>query len=219
MERNEGVGRLGHDLATARGRRAFIIEMCRRRQRPGTGSDLAALMQRGPIMQWPDLGQVLGPLQWAITDAVATRLYMPERAAADLDVIVAGESLGEAERRLSEAGWERTGDLAIGGSSWRSLEGAQVDVIVCEEPWCADALAQAQSNRDAQGLPVLPLPYLVLQKLASSRAPDIGDLTRMLGLADDDALARVREAVRRHAPDDVEDLEALIELGKRETGR
>lgn len=205
------------DIRTPRGRRALIIEMCRRRQKPGAGSDLVALMERGPTMEWPDMRRALDPLPWAVVGAVATRLYMPERSTVDLDIMVAEADLVEAEARLQAAGWERTGDLAVGGSHWRSQEGDQVDLLACEEPWCQEALAEAQDNRDEQGLPIIALPYLVLLKLNSSRTIDIGDLGRMLGLAEDEALDRVRQVVRKHAPEDLEDLEALIELGKLET--
>ena len=82
-------------------------------------------------------------------------------------------------------------------------------------PACA-AIAAAGDNRDGDGLPVLPLPYIVLLKLRSSRAIDVADLSRMLGLADDEALAEVRDKVQEFAPADAEDLEAIIELGKLE---
>jgi hypothetical protein len=91
--------------------------------------------------------------------------------------------------------------------------------VECAEPWCGVAIAEAQANRDKQGLPILPLPYLVLAKLRASRGRDVGDLTQMLGLADAAQRERVRAVVRRYSPEDVEDVEALIELGRLETGR
>ncbi|HJN17104.1 MAG TPA: hypothetical protein QGH10_16480, partial [Armatimonadota bacterium] len=112
--------------------------------------------------------------------------------------------------------WERMGDLTIGGTIWRSPEGVEVDILVCAEPWVGSAIAAAGDNRDGDGLPVLPLPYIVLLKLRSSRAIDVADLSRMLGLADDEALAEVRDKVQEFAPADAEDLEAIIELGKLE---
>ena len=205
------------DLHTPRGRRALIIDMARRRQRPGTGSLLRALMEDNPVTRWPDLREVLAPLPWGVIGAVATRLYMPERATHDLDIMVMTSDLREAESRLAQAGWQREGELTVGGSSWRLPEGARLDVLACDEPWCPEALAEAESNRDQQGLPVLPLPYLVLTKLRSSRTIDLGDLPRMLGLADEVALDRVRAVVRKYSPEDAEDLESLIELGKLET--
>ena len=207
------------DLTTARGRRAFLIAMCRRRQRPGTGSNLETLMEGGPWMVWPDLSEVLGPIPWAVIGAVATRQYMPERVTKDLDVVIADADGREAARRLREAGWEETGRLMIGGASWLSPQGVGLDLVECGEPWCREAIAEAQGNRDKQGLPILPLPYLVLTKLRASRGRDVGDLTQMLGMADEAERERVRETVARYAPEDTEDVDALIELGKLETGR
>ncbi len=42
----------------------------------------------------------------------------------------------------------------------------------------------------------------------------LGDLSRMLGLASDAELARVRQIVARYSPDDLADLESLIYLGR-----
>jgi hypothetical protein len=173
-------------------------------------------MERGPAMRWPDLGDTLAPLPWAVAGAVATRLYMPERVTADLDIVVLAADLGEAEKRLTAAGWGRTGDLAIGGSSWSSPDGLALDMVALDTSWAPDALQQAAGNRDRQGLPILPLPYLVLLKLSSGRVQDTADVARMLGLADEDTLARVRAVLREHSPEDAEDLEALIELGRLE---
>lgn len=53
-------------------------------------------------------------------------------------------------------------------------------------------------------------------KIDASRSVDLGDLTRMLGLASDEDLEAVRHAVGRYAPDDRDDLETMIYLGKKE---
>lgn len=53
-------------------------------------------------------------------------------------------------------------------------------------------------------------------KLATSRAYDIGDLSRMLGWADERDLNRVRQVVARYQPQDLDDLESLIYLGQQE---
>jgi hypothetical protein len=63
---------------------------------------------------------------------------------------------------------------------------------------------------------VLVLPYLVLMKLESSRLQDTADLSRMLGLASEEELARVRAVVARYAPGEADDLESLIYLGRLE---
>lgn len=91
-------------------------------------------------------------------------------------------------------------------------------MIEGREAWWQDAIVQAQTNRDAQGLPILPLPYLVLMKFQSGRVQDIADVTRMLGQANKNALEAVRALFKEFAPGDRDDLESLITLGKLETG-
>jgi hypothetical protein len=143
---------------------------------------------------------------------------MPERATQDLDIAVRKEDAQEVRRRLAEAGFRHQGELSIGGSSWASPEGLPVDVVEGEEPWLAQALAEAQQNRDAQGLPVLPVPYLVLMKFQAGRVQDLADVTRMLGQASQETLSTVRQLFDQHLPAELEDLESLIVLGQMELG-
>ncbi|MCU0725137.1 MAG: hypothetical protein MUE73_05010 [Planctomycetes bacterium] len=168
-------------------------------------------------MAWPDLTGVLSPLPWAVVGAAATRLYMPERATRDLDVAVRAGDARDVRDRLSRAGFTQLGELSIGGSSWRATDGAEIDVIEGREEWWDDALREAQANRDASGLPILPLRHLVLMKLRSGRVQDIADVARMLGQADPGALDAVRALFRRYAPADLGDLESLAALGRLET--
>jgi hypothetical protein len=199
--------------------RRTIIDMALRRQRPGTGSGLDFLMQRTATVQWPDLTDILSPIEWAVVGAAATRLYMPERATKDFDIAIAVQEAERVRRKLTIAGYVRTGELSIGGSRWQSPDGIQIDVIEGHEEWWPQALAAAQSNRDEQGLPVLPFPYLILMKFNASRTIDLGDIARMVGLANEDQLQQVRALFRRYAPTDLEDLESLILLGRLEMGR
>jgi hypothetical protein len=198
--------------------RRMFIDIVRRHAKPGSGSSRAFLEQRTTYMAWPDLSAVLAPLNWAVVGAAATRLYMPERMTHDLDVAVSEADATAARQKLSVAGFEYQDELSIGGSTWRMPGGQMLDVIEGHDPWWGDALAEAQTNRDAQGLPILPLRYLVLMKFLSGRSTDIGDVTRMLGQADDLALDNVRALFRQyaHQPEDLEDLESLIALGKLE---
>ncbi len=53
-------------------------------------------------------------------------------------------------------------------------------------------------------------------KFNASRTIDLGDITRMLGLADEPALMQVRSVFRQYVPEDMDDLESLIALGKLE---
>lgn len=196
--------------------RRTIIDMARRRQRPGSGSARSFLEERTTMTQWPDLTPVLAPILWAVAGAAATRLYMPERSTRDLDLVIESRDTQAVTRKLRAAGFTLLGSLSIGGTRWQSPQGIPIDVIEGAEPWWPLALQAAQSNRDAQGLPVLPLPYLALMKFNASRTIDLGDLTRMLGLADAATLAQVRDLFRQFAPDGLEDLESLIALGKLE---
>jgi hypothetical protein len=168
------------------------------------------------MLQWSDLTPVLSPVLWAVVGAAATRLYMPERLTRDLDIAVDVQDIEVAYDKLSKAGYSQIGTLSIGGTRWQSTGGVSVDVIEGRAPWWPATLQEAQSNRDEQGLPVLPLPYLVLMKFNASRTIDLGDIARMLGLADEVALAQVRRVFRQYAPDDLNDLESLITLGKLE---
>jgi hypothetical protein len=204
-------------LDAVRERRRLIIEMCQRRQRPGTGSVLESLMTRSPTMSWPDLTAVLEGLPWGVIGAVAARHYMPERMTADIDIAVRAEDGPEAERRLAAAGYRRLGGLTTGGASWEAPTGHRVDVVEGREQWWSEALVQAADNQDAQGLPIVPLPYLVLTKLRTGRVQDVADVTRMLGLAEDSALDQVRRLIADESPRDLDDLESLITLGQLET--
>jgi hypothetical protein len=197
-------------------RRHIMIEICRRRIHPGSGSAPEFLRRRTAMISWPDLRPVLQGVAWAITGAVATRAYMPERLTRDLDILVRRQDESLVKERLAAAGYALGSALAIGGFVAYSLEGTEIDVILGDYGWLDEALACVRE--DQAGFPVLDLPYLVLAKLAASRAQDIGDLSRMLGFASDEELARVREVVARRAPAEMDDLESLIYLGRLERG-
>jgi hypothetical protein len=162
-----------------------------------------------------NLTSVLSPIGWAVVGAVATRHYMPERMTQNLNIAIAVADSAEVRRKLKEAGFTYQGELSIGGSSWTAPDGTSVDVVEGTDDWWTNAIAEAQSNRDAQRLPILPLPYLALMKFRVGRVQD-ADITRMLGQADDETLAAVRRLFARDAPNDREVLESLIALGKLE---
>lgn len=138
--------------------RQVLIEMARRRQRPGTGSDRTFLQQRTARMTFPDLTPILESIPWATVGAAAIRLYMPERATQDLHIAIRAADAPQVRQRLTAAGFTYQGELSVGGSSWLTPEGFMVDVLECQEPWFGQAVAEAAYNRDLQGLTVLPLP-------------------------------------------------------------
>jgi hypothetical protein len=196
-------------------RRRILINICRRRIRPGTGSSLESLRRRTAMNPWPDLRPVLRGIPWVVIGAVATRAYMPERATKDLDILVRREDGEKVRERLEAAGYTFVTHLAVPGFLVHSPEGVEVDVVLGDDPWLDEALAHPR--QDPAGFPVLDLPYLVLTKLIASRLQDVADLSRMLGLASDEELASVRTVVARYAPTEMDDLESLIYLGRFET--
>jgi hypothetical protein len=139
---------------------------------------------------------------------------MPERATEDIDIVVEAAHVRLVEDRFRSAGFTKTGPLSIGGSSWRSPDATIVDLIEGRDAWWPDALEDAATNKDQQGLPVLTLPYLVLMKALAGRPPDASDITQMLGDASSAALAEVRAVMRRRYRDYVDDLESLIVAGR-----
>ncbi|MCS7056591.1 MAG: nucleotidyltransferase family protein [Thermoflexales bacterium] len=199
---------------TPRQRRRLMIEMLKRRIRPGAGSSHEFMRRRTAIHPWPDLRPILGGIGWALVGGVATRAYMPERATKDLDILVHRDDGDEVMRRLNRAGYQLVSRLAVPGYALRSPTGVEVDVLLGSDPWLKEALERP--NYDPAGYPVLGLPYLTLMKLSAQRAQDWADVSRMLGWATDAELDAVRDVIARYSPEDLEDLESLIFLGRQE---
>ena len=166
---------------------------------------------------WPDLRSILQGIPWVIVGGVATRAYMPERTTKDLDILVHASDSDAVRKRLEAAGYRYLSALAVPGFLVCSPQGVDVDVILGSYPWLKHALAHPR--QDPAGYPVLDLPYLILMKIVAYRIQDAADISRMLGLASDDELARVRAVVARYAPNETEDLESLIYLGQVEMGK
>jgi len=163
---------------------------------------------------WPDLRPILKGIEWAIIGGVATRAYMPERMTKDMDIVV-HQSDGEAViERLEEAGYRIASHLAVPGYLMLSPDGIELDVLFGNYPWLKKALYQP--GQDPAGYPVLKLPYITLMKMGAQRAQDWADVSRMLGWASDADLDEVRAVVKQYAPEDLEDLESLIFIGKKE---
>ena len=149
-----------------------------------------------------------------VVGGVATRLYAPERMTDDLDVLVAAADAETLYEELTHGGAVNGGRLAIGGSHWLLPDGTPLDVLEEDAAWVVEAMAAPSPGPD--GLPVIALPYLVLLKMRASRGIDIGDLTRMLGAADEADLEKTRQVIHAHLSDADEDLESLISLGQLE---
>ena len=165
-------------------------------------------------MDWPDLRNILRGIPWVLIGGVATRAYMPERMTKDMDVLVHERDGEEDRKRLEAAGFVYVSGLIVPGALLRSPEGAEVDLIYGRYPWLEAALSRP--GHDPAGFPVMALPYLVLLKMWATRDQDWTDITRMLSTATDAQIAEVRAVIARYSPEDSDDLETMIYLGKRE---
>lgn len=208
--------------------RKALIAMSRRRQRPGSGSVLPELLKhRGVTVDWwreSSSALAEGGVPNAAGGAIAANAYMPPRHTADFDLMIELDKLRAAGRLVAAAGWEFIADLDLyehlEGSSWKDPDdqARELDVIGLPGDWGRAAIASAQANVTG-GIPTLTLPFLVITKLISARVQDTGDLARMLGAVNESARHEVRDVVRHYRPEDLEDVEQLIELGKLEFGR
>ena len=194
----------------------FLIGLSLRLAKPGSGTSREFLSRRTAMKIWPDLTSALGEIPWAVVGGVATRAYMPERTTADLDVFIEASQAGEVHRRLAGAGFEFKQELSIGGSAWNSPEGIEVDLLEAREEWQAEAIQNAAYNRDAQGLPILPFESFILLKFRSGRVQDLADISRMLGLADEENIRKARTFFSTMEPSSLEDFDNLLELGRLE---
>jgi hypothetical protein len=190
----------------------------------GRREDPAALRELWnyqPQSRWTE-DRVLDAIPYAVIGGVATRLYMPERTTADIDLLVAPEDLDAAIAQLTSKGYTRVAralgfsDTRLGLIGQRVLGARPVDVLSSNLSWVPDAIASVR--HDDVGLPIVDLPFLIALKLDASRGVDQGDLTRMLGFASDSDLQRTRIVVARLLPADTDDLEQYIEIGRFEVG-
>ena len=181
------------DLHDPAARRHFYIQMAKKRVRLGSGSGpeiLWARTWRRPVFDLRTITRV--PF---VIGGVATRLYAPERVTDDLDILIEARNADVLAADIERAG----------GTSYYELNGMPLDVREEDTPWAAEAVANPVFAPN--GLPVIALPYLVLMKMRAGRAIDIGDLSRVLGAADDTALDETRRIIAENLADSVEDLE------------
>jgi hypothetical protein len=199
---------------TQRQKRRFMIDMLLRRVRPGAGSGHEFFQRRTAMNPWPDLRMILAGIDWMIVGGVATRSYMPERMTKGLDILVRASDSETVSARLEKAGYKISARLAIPGILMLSPEGVELDVLFGNQPWLDEAFRNI--TNDAAGYPTIGLPFLTILKMEAQRAQGWADVSRMLGWASDDGLNAVRAVFERFSPDDVEDLESLIFIGRKE---
>ncbi len=158
-------------------------------------------------------------VRYAIVGGAATSAYMPERTTFDIDLLILPGELDSARANLNAGSWSKQGQLTpepglgLDGESWR--HGAdQLDLLWSEQAWASEAISDATKNERN----IVALPFLVMMKMNAARGVDQGDLTRMLGFADDASLNRTEDVLRRYRPDLLEDLTQYIEIGRLEVG-
>lgn len=202
-------------------RRWFLRRM--RRMRPGIGTDIASLMSRSRSPVLLPIAKIFGDEPYAVVGGIATASYQPERHTQDIDILIHADSIRAVRERLRALGAKKSGDLAfptsqlaLSGETWNFLDLPPLDLIWSDAQWASEAVMQARP--DANGIRIVPLAHLVLMKIDASRGVDQGDLSRMLGLADDAALDSVRKTIARRMPDACEDVESYIEIGRIEVG-
>jgi len=205
--------------------RRSMLDMTVRRQKPGSGSNLRALMiaPRRHERWWSEVALRLqeAGVRFAVAGAVGANAYMPPRHTEGLDIVVEADTFRFANRAMLGPGtvcldtpvfYEDMGCIA-----WE-IGGHKISTIKLPSAWGRDALDAAQNNLLVGGLPTLTLPYAVATKLISARPQDSGDIARMLGGAGDDAVEDVRAVARMIRPGDADDLEGLIASGRLEFG-
>lgn len=143
----------------------------------------------------------------------ATSLYMPQRQTFDIDILIHQENQEEINQEFIAENARLIGDLTIGGRSYL-LQEQTINIIYSKDSWFFDAYRAANV---AFGIKVISLPYLVLLKMLAGRMQDLADCSRMLGHADNSTIAEVKRIITLYSPEDLEDLESLIYLGKIET--
>lgn len=191
---------------------AILIEIAKRRQRPGGGSRQERPRKRSLGMNFKDLISV----PFAIVGGQATKMYMPERSTLDWDLLVHADDVETVRADLEQAGAFGFTPLAIPGFACRLADGTALDIIGSDEPWTSTALADSAPDLDGQ--PVIRLPWLILMKLKSGRVQDLADVSRMLAWTEPSLFDEVRSVIEAQLPDAREDLQSLLDLGRLERG-
>ncbi len=197
-------------------KRHFFLTLVKKRVKTGSGSSINFLRQKSWNYPVTNLNLIFSQASFVVVGGVATRMYMPERMTLDLDILVKVEDSTIIYQNLENVGGQKIGNLTIARSQWQLPDNTSLDVLEGEDEWVASAISDP--NYAPDGLPVIALPYLILMKLSASRTQDLADISKMLGLANQEELNEVRKIVETYIPTAQEDLESLITLGKLEMG-
>jgi hypothetical protein len=146
-------------------------------------------------------------IPYAIIGGHAVTFHGRPRLTDDIDILVSAEDVQSAVTQLS---LQRVSPLRTGGYGGVTPDGVRIDVVAPDQRWVT--LAVSQAIRTSYG-PMVSAPFLVITKLWDSRgAQDETDVLGVLNKMTDVDLNVVRQLVRQHLPNDVDDLETLISI-------
>jgi hypothetical protein len=209
--------RLSEDRVRTLMVRWMLIQMSKRRAKPGQGSQNFTGERNGRMpTAWLALLQH-APTPFAIRGGLAVNYYARPRQTDDLDIVVLIQDMPTWDALFCDNGWSRKGPLSGGG--WTYTNGdLQIDVLASNSDWAPRAISEAQAAIH-DGLPLIPLVWLAWMKLDAGRTTDQTDVSRMLGRL---TAEEFNEVVVTLAPwlsiEDREDLESLYQLGRWEMG-
>lgn len=208
---------LGVDLSEHRLRalmtRWMLIQMSKRRAKQGQGSQVYT-RERNGIMPtaWLPLLQH-APARFAVCEGMAVNYYARPRQTDDLDIVILIQDRETWDAFFRDNGWSRNGPLSIGGWTYSNGE-LEIDVLISDADWAVQAIAEAQDDLH-DGLPIMPLAWLIWMKLDAGRTGDQTDVSHMLGRL---TVEEFKKIVMTLSPwlsiEDREDLESLYQLGR-----
>jgi hypothetical protein len=193
--------------------RWMLIQMSMRRAKRGQGSQIDTRERTGimPSTWLPVLQN--GPTPFAVCGGMAVNYYARPRQTEDVDIMVLTQDAETWDAFFRDHGWARQGALSIGGWTYTNGE-LEIDVLFSHQDWAARAIAEAQENLH-DGLPIMPLAWLVWMKLDAGRTIDQTDVSRMLGRLTPDEFRKILETLSPWlAIEDREDLDSLYQLGR-----
>lgn len=143
----------------------------------------------------------------AIIGGHAISIHGHPRTTSDVDILVSPTHAKTVAERMALSD---ISTLTIGGLSGTAPNGTPVDLVSLNEPWADEAIATAVNTPHGK---VVAKPYLVLMKLWASRgAQDDTDMLYTLKGMSDQEVQQVRDLVKKHLPNEVEDLESMISM-------
>lgn len=153
------------------------------------------------------------PTYFAVCGGMAVNYYARPRQTDDLDIVVLIQDMEIWDAFFRDNGWSRKGPLSIAGWTYSNGD-LEIDVLTSDADWAARAITEAQDEFH-DGLPIMPLVWLVWMKLDAGRTGDQTDVSHMLGRL---TTEKFKEIVMILSPwlsiEDREDLESLYQLGQ-----